>query len=55
MGYDPKAIKVKKGDKVISALMFDQNRKRHYVCEVVKATEKNNRFKSPRNKGQSAE
>jgi hypothetical protein len=51
MAYDPKAVRVKKEEKVLAILSFNKDRERHYIRETVKSIEKNSRMKSTRNKG----
>jgi hypothetical protein len=55
MGYDAKAVKVKKGDKIVAILTFDRERERHYIRETVKSLEKNSRIRSARNRGKEDE
>jgi hypothetical protein len=50
MGYDPKAVRVKKEEKVIAIMSFNKDRERHYIRETVKSVERNSRMKSTRNK-----
>lgn len=51
MGYDSKAVRVKKGDKIIAALRFDKDKERHYIRETVKCLTKNMKVRSARNRG----
>jgi predicted patatin/cPLA2 family phospholipase len=51
MGYDSKAVRVKKGDKVIAALSFNKDRERHYIRETVKCLAKNIKARSAKNRG----
>ena len=55
MGYDAKAVKVKKGDKIVAILTFDRERERHYIRETVKSFEKNSRIRSAKNRGKEDE
>jgi len=55
MGYDPRAVKIKKADKAAAILTFNKERERHFIREFVEAESKNARTKSARNKGQTEE
>lgn len=55
MGYDPRAIKIKKGEKIVAILSFNKERERHLVREFTKCAEKNARLRSARNKGENDE
>jgi hypothetical protein len=51
MGYDPRAVKIKKAEKVIAIMAFDRERERHYIREAVKSSIRNIRTRAPKNKG----
>lgn len=55
MGYDPKAVKVKKSEKALAILMFNKERERFFIRETVKSEAKNTRMKSSRNRGKDDE
>lgn len=55
MGYDPRAVKIKKAEKVVAIMSFNKERERHYVREAVKSAERNARMRSARNKGDKEE
>lgn len=55
MGYDFKAVKVSKLDKIVATLMFNKERKRHYIREIVNYLANNSRMRSARNKGKENE
>ncbi len=51
MAYDSRAIRVKKADKVVATMMFDKDKKRHFIREMVTAESRNAKSKSARNRG----
>jgi|LakMenEpi03Aug12_release.lakeMendotaPanAssembly.Ray.scaffolds.fasta_scaffold313443_3 hypothetical protein len=55
MGYDPKAVRVKKADKAIAILTYNKDRERHFIREMAQAEAKNNRAKSAKNRGAKEE
>ena len=55
MGYDHRAVKVKKTEKIMAIMTFNRERERNYIREIVRATERNNRSRSARNKGEKDE
>ena len=55
MGYDPRAVKIKKAEKVVAIMSFNKERERHYVREAVKSSERNARTRSAKNKGDKDE
>ena len=55
MAYDPRAVKIKKAEKVVAIMGFNQERERHYIREAVKSAERNARMRSARNKGDKEE
>jgi hypothetical protein len=55
MGYDPRAVRVKKAEKAIAILMYNKDRERHFIREMVVAESKNTRAKSARNRGDKNE
>jgi hypothetical protein len=55
MGYDPRAVRVKKAEKVSAILMFNKDKERHFIRETVIAESKNTRAKSSRNRGDKEE
>lgn len=55
MGYDARAIKLKKGEKTVAILSFNKERERHLIREFTKCAEKNARVKSAKNKGENDE
>jgi hypothetical protein len=52
MGYDPRAVRVKKAEKVTAIMMFNKDRERHFIKETVVAESKNTRAKSARNRSE---
>lgn len=52
MGYDPRAVRVKKAEKVTAIMMFNKDRERHFIKETVVAEAKNTRAKSARNRSE---
>jgi hypothetical protein len=52
MGYDPRAVRVKKADKAIAILTFNKDRERQFIREMVIAEAKNTRAKSSKNRGE---
>lgn len=55
MGYDPRAVRVKKAEKAMAILMFNKDKERHFIKETVIAESKNTRSKSARNRGEKTE
>lgn len=55
MGYDPRAVRVKKAEKAMAILMFNKDKERHFIKETVIAESKNTRSKSARNRGEKEE
>jgi len=55
MAYDSRAVKVKKAEKIIAIMSFNQDRERHYIREIVKAEQRNTRMRSARNRGKDEE
>ena len=55
MGYDIRAVKIKKAEKAIAILSFDKERERHFIREAVKSSERNARARSMKNKGDKDE
>ena len=55
MGYDPKAVRVKKAEKAMAILTFNKERERHFIREIVVAESRNTRSKSARNRGDKTE
>jgi hypothetical protein len=55
MGYDPRAVRVKKEEKVAAILMFNKDRERLYIREMAQAEAKNSRAKSAKNRGAKEE
>jgi hypothetical protein len=55
MGYDAKAVKIKKAEKVIAIMSFHKERERHFIREAVKSSETQLRVRSSRNKGDKNE
>lgn len=55
MAYDARAVKIKKADKAAAILMFDYDKERLYIREMVKVEEKNARTRSSRNRGEKEE
>jgi hypothetical protein len=55
MGYDFRAVKVKKLDKILAIMTFNKQRERLYIRETVKCLERNAHTRSARNKGKDAE
>lgn len=55
MAYDPRAVKIKKADKAAAILMYNHERERHFIREMVKVEEKAARTRSARNKGERDE
>lgn len=51
MGYDAKAVKIKKLDKISALLTFNKERERHYIRETVRCLERNAHSRSIKNKG----
>jgi len=50
MGYDSRAVRVKKEQKVVATLMFNKDRERHYIREMAAAEARNTRAKSAKNR-----
>jgi hypothetical protein len=55
MGYDPKAVKIKKAEKAIAILSFNKERERHFIREAVKSSERSAKTRSMKNKGEKDE
>lgn len=55
MGYDSRAVKVAKIDKIMAIMTFNKDRERHYIKQTVKCLEKNAKTKSARNRGSKDE
>ena len=55
MGYDPRAVKVKKAEKVVAIMSLNRERERHFIREAVKSSERNARVRSAKNKGDKEE
>jgi len=55
MSYDPRAVKIKKAEKISAILTFNKERKNLFIREAVKSAEKNARMRSARNKGDKEE
>lgn len=51
MAYDPRAVKIKKADKAAAILMYNHDKERHFIREMVRVEEKNARTRSARNRG----
>lgn len=51
MAYDPRAVRIKKADKAAAILMYNYEKERHFIRELVKVEEKNARTRSSRNRG----
>ena len=51
MGYDPRAVRVKKAEKAIAILTFNKDKERHFIREMAAAEARNTRAKSARNRG----
>ena len=55
MSYDPRAVRIKKADKVAAILTYNYERERLFIRELVKVEEKNARTRSARNRGDREE
>ena len=55
MGYDARAVKIKKAEKAIAILCFDKERGRHFIREAVRSSERNAKSRSMKNKGEKDE
>ncbi len=55
MAYDARAVRIKKADKAAAILMFNHDKERLYIRELVKVEEKNARSRSSRNRGDREE
>jgi len=55
MGYDPRAVRVKKAEKAMAILMFNKDKERQFIRETVVAESKNTRAKSSRNRGEKTD
>ena len=52
MGYDPRAVKVKKAEKAMAILCYNKDRERHFIRQIVVAESRNTRAKSSCNRGE---
>lgn len=50
MGYDSRAVRVKKAEKAMAILTYNKDRERHFIREMATAEAKNTRAKSARNR-----
>ena len=55
MGYDPRAVRVKKAEKAMAILTYNKDRERHFIREIAQAEAKNSRSKSAKNRGEKEE
>lgn len=55
MAYDPRSVKIKKEVKAAAILMYNHEKERHFIREMVKVEEKNARTRSSRNRGNKEE
>lgn len=51
MGYDPRAVQVKKAEKAMAILMYGKERERHFIREFVKVKQQLDRTRTTRNRG----
>jgi hypothetical protein len=50
MGYDSRAVRVKKAEKALAILCYNKERERHLIREFAAAESKNTRARSARNR-----
>lgn len=55
MGYDPRAVRVKKAEKAMAILCYNKDRERHFIREIVIAESRNTRAKSAKNRSDKEE
>ena len=55
MAYDPRAVKIKKEVKAMAALMYNKERGRHLIKEMVIVEERAARTRTARNRGDKEE
>jgi hypothetical protein len=55
MGYDSRAVKIHKTEKIMALLSFDKERERHLIREFVKVKEQVFRIKNNRTKNKDDE
>jgi|688.fasta_scaffold1063572_2 hypothetical protein len=51
MGYDSRAVRVKKAEKALALLCYNKERERHLIREFAAAEAKNTRARPARNRG----